>query len=172
MYLIFLLVGSSFVVSAQGLDKKREPKKKDPFTDKVKAQVQPTRVFKTGVLEISSKKLRVEIARSPEEQQQGLMYRMGLAEDEGMLFIFESEGPLSFWMKNTFIDLDIGYFDSQKKLVDIQTMKAVKSVMEANPPSYPSKKPAKYALEVPKGWFQRNSVKLGSTFILKESTKD
>lgn len=111
--------------------------------------------------------LTVEIADTEAKHERGLMYRKSLSENQGMLFIFPEERTLNFWMKNTFIDLDIGFFDKNKKLVDIQTMKGVKSVMETDLPSYPSLRPALYALEVPKGWFDRKKIKLGATFILK-----
>lgn len=127
--------------------------------------------FKKKELVVQSLKqkihLSVEIADTEEKQQQGLMFRTSLKKNEGMLFIFSNERTLSFWMKNTFVDLDIGFFNKQKVLVDIQSMTAMKSVMDKNLPSYPSRKPALYALEVPKGWFQKNKITLGSTFILK-----
>ena len=48
-----------------------------------------------------------ELARTPAEQQTGLMYRRSLAPDHGMLFVFPAAQQLSFWMKNTYIPLDI-----------------------------------------------------------------
>lgn len=123
--------------------------------------------FDTRKLFLGKLKLTVEIADTDAKRERGLMYRDLLAENHGMLFIFEDEHTLNFWMKNTFIDLDIGFFDRNKKLVDIQTMKGVKSVMETEIPSYPSLKPAQYALEMRNGWFEKNKIKLGATFILK-----
>jgi uncharacterized protein len=57
-------------------------------------------------------KFIVEIADTPEGQSYGLMYRTELEENRGMLFIFDQERQLSFWMKNTFIPLDIIFIDS------------------------------------------------------------
>ena len=85
------------------------------------------------------------------------MYRNSLPKDEGMLFIFDEERTLSFWMKNTYIDLAIAYFDKNQKIVDIQEMKATNSLMLEEPPSYPSAKPALYALEMNSGWFKKNN---------------
>ena len=76
--------------------------------------------------------------------------------------IFSDEQTRSFWMKNTLIDLDIGYFNNKKVLIDIQQMKAENSVMQLNPPAYPSKQPARYALEMSKGWFKKNNFPEGT----------
>lgn len=132
-----------------------------PAADKV--------LFPKGTLQIASTKLNVEIAETREQLEHGLMFRDKLGDKEGMLFIFDEESTRSFWMKNTFIDLAIGFFDSKKKLVDIQEMKATKSMMETRPPSYFSKAPAMYALEVPKGWFKKNKISLGEKFALDRS---
>ncbi len=50
---------------------------------------------------------RVEVARTPEEQAKGLMYRTALAPDAGMIFPFDPPRPASFWMRNTYIPLDM-----------------------------------------------------------------
>jgi len=68
-------------------------------------------------------------------------------------------------MKNTFIPLSIGYFDKSRKLVEIQEMEPVTSVMQVQIPTYYSKKKAMYALEMSKSWFKDNGVKLGSQLI-------
>lgn len=109
-------------------------------------------------------KITVEVARTEQEHARGLMFREKLAKDEGMLFVFENESIREFWMKNTLIDLDIGYFDKNNKLIDIQQMKAVTSIMQTDLPTYPSKKPAQYALEMTKGWFKKNKIEEGAQF--------
>jgi len=125
--------------------------------------------FSRGTLEISGAKLQVEIAKSPRQHARGLMFRKHMAPEGGMLFVFDREEPRSFWMKNTFIDLDIGYFDKNKRLIDIKHMKAVKSELEINLPRYLSLKPAQYALEVNKGWFKKNNISLGAVFSWTEA---
>ena len=123
-------------------------------------------VFKKANVELSFKKIRkiikVELAETSEQHQHGLMFRKKLNLNEGMLFIFSDEQTRSFWMKNTLIDLDIGYFNNKKVLIDIQQMKAENSVMHLNPPAYPSKQPAMYALEMSKGWFKKNNFPEGT----------
>lgn len=121
--------------------------------------------FEKQQIELSYKKhkkiLTVEMAVSPEQSERGLMFREKLDADAGMLFVFDVERPLAFWMKNTLIDLDIGYFDKNKKLIDIQTMKAT-SILQKDFPSYPSKKPAQFALEMNSGWFKKNGFREGT----------
>ena len=119
--------------------------------------------FPKGKIKIGNKTISVEIAEDDERRAFGLMFRENLPDDHGMLFIFPYEQRLSFWMKDTLIPLSIGYYDKDKKLVDIQEM--VPAVMGAQSPKlYPSKANAMYALEMPKGWFAKNKVKIGSSF--------
>ena len=124
--------------------------------------------FKKQKIELMQKKnkkiITVEIAEAPEQHAQGLMFRKKLKNNEGMLFIFNEELVREFWMKNTLINLDIGYFDKNKKLIDIQQMKAVTSIMQTDLPTYPSKQPAMYALEMQQAWFKKNKFTEGTEF--------
>jgi len=119
--------------------------------------------FSKKKVKINGKVLTVEVAQTPAQQQQGLMHREKLGANEGMIFIFPDEDIRSFWMKNTYIDLSIGYFDKDQKLIDIQDMKA-STMAQTNFPSYVSRAPAKYALEVNLGWFKKHGVKIGDKF--------
>ncbi len=121
--------------------------------------------FETKKMKLGKAVIKVEIADTSERQARGLMYRRELKDGHGMLFIFPIERTQSFWMKNTFVPLDIGFFNQAKELVDIQQMDPVGSVMEI-PKSYVSKAPAKYALEVPRGWFARAKIEEGARFNL------
>lgn len=118
--------------------------------------------FEFKKITLDGKTLVVEVAQTPEQHEQGLMFRKKLKPDEGMLFIFQDEQIRFFWMKNTLIDLSIGYFNKEGVLVDIKEMKAGKGLPDFSLPSYPSAAPAKYALEMNKGWFARNKIKIGS----------
>lgn len=125
--------------------------------------------FKKAIVQVNDVKIDVELAETAAQQARGLMFRKSLDQGSGMLFIFEEERTLSFWMKNTFIPLSIAYINKDKKIVDIQDMTPVKSVMEENPPSYPSKRPAQYALEVNQGFFKKHKIKVGDTIkVLKQ----
>jgi uncharacterized membrane protein (UPF0127 family) len=119
--------------------------------------------FERSKIILAGKTLTVELAKTAEQHEQGLMLRKKMPDQEGMLFVFPDEQVRYFWMKNTIIDLSIGYFDQNRVLIDIQEMKAT-SMMETRPPSYPSAKPAMYALEMNKGWFAKNGIKIGQKF--------
>jgi uncharacterized membrane protein (UPF0127 family) len=94
--------------------------------------------------------LKVEFATTAEQREIGLMNRKSLDTGSGMLFIFPEERPLSFWMKNTLIPLDIIYFDANKKFVSI-TRNALPCDKGNDCPTYDSKGPAKYVLETNPG---------------------
>lgn len=121
--------------------------------------------FKKSQIKIKNKTLQIELAETQEQHSYGLMNREHLAENTGMLFVFDAEEQRFFWMKNTFINLSIAYFDKNKKIIDIQDMKAATSSLDENLPSYPSKGKAKYALEVNQGWFEKNNIKVGDSFL-------
>ena len=100
--------------------------------------------------------VRVEIADSPEERRQGLMFRETLSADEGMLFVFEREQLLSFWMKDTPIPLSIAFVSRDGEIVAIQDMEPLDERT-----FHQSPRPALYALEMNRGWFGRHEVAAG-----------
>ena len=75
-------------------------------------------------------------------------------------------------MKNTFIDLSIGFFDKEKKFIEFKEMKASTSVMQTRVDTVQSSKPAKYALEMKKSWFAKNDIKAGQKFEFVKVTTD
>lgn len=127
-----------------------------PFVSSAKDQ------FNKKKISINGKTLVVEIAETSQQHELGLMFREKLGEDEGMLFVFKNAETRFFWMKNTLIDLSIAYFDKEGKLIDVQEMKSGKGLPDHKLPNYPSLGPAKYALEMNKGWFDRNKIRIGS----------
>lgn len=114
-------------------------------------------------LSIKGKKIRAEVARTEEEKSRGLMFRDKLGPDEGMLFIYEREEFLSFWMKNTPLPLSIAFIDPRGKIVDIQDMEPF------NLRTHTSSRPALYALEMNKGWFKKNGIRVGNVVKMPSS---
>ncbi|MDR2864397.1 MAG: DUF192 domain-containing protein [Spirochaetaceae bacterium] len=107
----------------------------------------------------NGKKLTVktELARSNEERQRGLMFRKQLADGEAMLFIFDQDKILSFWMKDTFIPLSIAYISKDGTIAEIHDMAAF------DQSAVQSSRSLRYALEVPQGWFSREGITTGDT---------
>ena len=106
-------------------------------------------------LTLKGKPLWVQIARTEEEQARGLMFRGHLGRDEGMLFVYEREQILAFWMKNTPLPLSIAFLDRRGKIIDIQAMEPFSLQVHY------STFPAQYALEVNRGWFRKNGIQVG-----------
>jgi uncharacterized protein len=88
----------------------------------------------------------VELAKSPQETERGLMFRKSLGARSGMLFIFNEDAPRFFWMKNTLIPLDLIFIDSRLKVVHVHA-----SARPLDESPIPSDTPAKYVLEVNAG---------------------
>ena len=106
-------------------------------------------------LYIKDKEILVEAAKTPEERVRGLMGRKNLGKDEGMFFVFEEEDYHSFWMKNTRIPLTIAFIDRGCRIVSIEDMRPLTLDTHAPP------RPILYALEMQKGWFSSNGIKVG-----------
>ena len=97
--------------------------------------------------------VQVEVADSPAARARGLSGRKSLAADAGMLFVYPEPAILTFWMKETPMDLDIGFFDGQARLLEIHSMVALDEHTR-----HVSGAPAKYALEVNRGWFATHRI--------------
>ncbi len=113
----------------------------------------PTATIRSG--EIS---LEVEIASTEEQRNKGLMFRKSLAEGKGMLFVFESDQKMAFWMKNTSIPLSLAYIGSDGTIFQI-----IDLVPFSEDPQL-SQRSIRYALEVPQGWFAKVGIDVGDRF--------
>ncbi len=103
----------------------------------------------------------LEIARTPEQQTQGLMFRESLAPRTGMLFLFDESAPHHFWMKNTMIPLDMIWLDESDKVLFVS---AGTAPCRADPcPTYGPDMPARRVLEIAGGLAAKEGVTLGST---------
>lgn len=103
----------------------------------------------------------VEISDTPRKRWRGLMLREKLGWNEGMLFVFEKEDTLSFWMHKTSIPLSIAFMSSEGTIIDIQDMKPF------DESTYRSRGVALYALEMNIGWFEVNGVEVGDKAFIE-----
>lgn len=104
-------------------------------------------------------RVHLEIALTDEEKQLGLMFRDMLSADHGMLFIFDADGPLDFWMKNTFISLDFVWVSAAGEVVDVRA--GVPPCRSDPCPTYGSGKPARALLEVNAGFAAAHGLRPG-----------
>ena len=96
--------------------------------------------------------VNAEIASTPEQRNFGFMERKKIPDGTGMIFIFDHDQILSFWMKNTPHPLSIAYIDSNGRIRNLYDMKPFSlSPIE-------STVSVRYALEVPQGWFEENGI--------------
>lgn len=112
-------------------------------------------------ISFDSASFSLELAITPEQKQQGLMFRESLPKDAGMLFVFNDTEPRGFWMKNTKIPLDMIYLDENLTVVEIK--KNIRPCLE-DPCAVYKSKPAKYVLEVNAG--ESVKIKEGSQAVL------
>jgi hypothetical protein len=107
----------------------------------------------------STARLRVEIAATRAERTRGLANRDALASDRGMLFLISERGP-GFWNKDVAFPLSVAFVSRCGVIVDIQHMAAGSLAVHDTPA------PFRFGLEVNQGWFERNSIGVGSRLQL------
>jgi len=100
--------------------------------------------------------IKVDVAKTPQEQQKGLMGKSSLANLAGMIFVFINEQERFFWMKNTLISLDMIFLDKNKKIVKI--FKNVLPCQKDPCPSYSSEFPSQYVIEVNSGFCDKYGI--------------
>ncbi|MDA3811450.1 MAG: DUF192 domain-containing protein [Spirochaetaceae bacterium] len=114
-------------------------------------------------LQIADKTIQVEIADTNQLRSLGLMNRETLEKNKGMLFIFENERKLSFWMKNTRIPLSIAYIAKNGEIKEIYDMYPLDET------AVKSTRSVLYALEMNQGWFKENNIHVGDRIIIPEN---
>ncbi|MDQ6670505.1 MAG: DUF192 domain-containing protein [Chloroflexota bacterium] len=113
-------------------------------------------------------RLTLELARTSQEHEVGLMFRTDLAPDAGMLFVYQAQAREAYWMYNTLLPLSIAFIDADGTIVDIQDMPRLSdpsNVQEASQHTYPPAAPYWYALEVNQGWFVQHGVGVGQQMV-------
>ena len=122
-------------------------------------RAQPT--LPSVTLTAGSVEINAEIARTQQQRYMGLSFRKTMPENSGMLFVYAKERSLNFVMRNTFIPLSIAYLSKDMVINEIHDMQV------GSKATYPSRRPAQFALEMNQGWFTRNGVKVGSQLTMK-----
>ncbi len=102
----------------------------------------------------------VEIAADDASRLHGLQGRQSLEDNHGMLFIYPAGSRRAFWMKDTLIDLSIGFFDSAGTLVEVYEMKAGDEHSTVS-----RSRDIKYVLEMPAGWYEKNKIVPGTVAL-------
>ncbi len=123
------------------------------------AQTAQTSTLPVKPLTIGTHKVQAEIAATPSDRQQGLMFRTSMPSNQGMLFVFDESAGHCFWMRNTPLPLTIGFIDETGVLIHTADMAPFDET------SHCPTKPAKYALEMNQGWFSKFHVKIGTKII-------
>jgi len=109
-------------------------------------------------------KFKVNVADNDKKRAKGLMFiKKKLPKNNGMLFDFKKPKHISLWMKNTFIPLDVLFFDENRKIVDLK-----KNMIPHNTKSYKSKVKCRYALEINANTINTNNIKIGDYVELKK----
>ena len=122
-------------------------------------QSQITIITEDGHLEY----FNVECAVSDAERAKGLMFRKELGNNEGMLFIWDSDALRQFWMKNTLINLDILFINSELKIVNIK-----EKAQSGSTRIISSKFPVKYVLEINAGQSKKRNITVGAKMDQKK----
>ncbi len=112
----------------------------------------------TFVTNSSGLTIYCEVADTPDERERGLMNRDNLAQDRGMLFVFEPSRNVTFWMKNTTIPLDIIFVTENSTVADVARADPEPGVSDDELTRYKSDGPAKWVVEINQGLAGENGV--------------
>jgi uncharacterized membrane protein (UPF0127 family) len=101
-------------------------------------------------------RIHAEVANDMGSRMQGLMYRKSMPQNAGMVFVFEEDATHCMWMKNTLIPLSVAFVDQAGTIINIADMQP------HSEQSHCAARPARYALEMNKGWFAQRGIKAGA----------
>jgi uncharacterized membrane protein (UPF0127 family) len=102
-------------------------------------------------------RIQAEVADNMGARMTGLMHRKSMAPNAGMVFVFEENAAHCMWMKNTLIPLSVAFVDEAGAIINIADMQP------QTEQSHCAARPARYALEMNKGWFAQRGIKPGAT---------
>jgi uncharacterized membrane protein (UPF0127 family) len=100
--------------------------------------------------------IRAELADSMGTRMEGLMHRKSMPQGSGMVFVFDETATHCMWMKNTLIPLSVAFIDEAGAITNIADMQP------HSEQSHCAARPARYALEMNKGWFAQRGIKPGA----------
>jgi len=100
-------------------------------------------------------RIEAEVAASLEDRMQGLMQRREMGANQGMLFVFPQAQRHCMWMKNTLLPLSVAFLDEEGQIINIRDMQP------QTENSHCADAPARFALEMNKGWFATRGLKAG-----------
>jgi hypothetical protein len=161
-----LLVATAGLLGCGAASKAPEP---NPSATPASASTSPKAATGPRVRMPSGSEYSVELALTPEDQAQGLMFRESLPERHGMLFVFPETAPHHFWMKNTMIPLDMIWLDASGKVLFVS---ADTPPCKADPcPTYGPDGPAQSVLEIAGGKAKAEGVGAGTTLELIEISR-
>jgi uncharacterized membrane protein (UPF0127 family) len=158
-----LLLGCSAPSSSQPNQTTTEQLSSPPPVSLIPTQGQKLPISATAL--IAGKKINLEVAQTPKQQEIGLMYRTSLPDDQGMLFPFNPPQPVAFWMKNTLIPLDMVFLRTGV----VQAIATNVPPCKSDPcPGYPSSKTIDQVIELRGGLTTELGLKVGDRVTIQE----
>ncbi len=100
--------------------------------------------------------IRAEVAMRPDEREKGLMFRKTLGPNQGMVFLFDQPAAQCMWMRNTLIPLSVAFIGDNGKVLNVEDM------APQTEDNHCAASPARYALEMNKGWFTKHGIAAGA----------
>lgn len=101
-------------------------------------------------------RIEAEVAANQQHRMLGLMNRRTMPQHQGMLFVFDQENTHCMWMRNTLLPLSVAFMDGEGQIINIEDMQP------QTEDNHCAKRPARYALEMNRGWFTQRGVVIGS----------
>ena len=114
---------------------------------------------------VASVPVHVRLARTPAERRQGLMAVEHLDPDEGMLFVYETAGARTIWMRGCSIALDVAFLDGEGRVLEVATLRPPTET-DGHVEQRTSAADARYVLELPAGFFARHGLGPGARVTL------
>lgn len=110
------------------------------------------------VIELSAgfHRIEAEVAATDRHRQTGLMNRQSMAQQRGMLFVFDQENTHCMWMRNTPLPLSVAFIDAEGAIINIEDMQP------HTEDNHCARRPARYALEMNRGWFAQRGIVAGA----------